>query len=163
MIEKNKFFKYIILTVISFSIILYFIFFAMKFIQVNDSISAYKTEIEKLKIKINKEKNKNKSIINVEENDINNMYFNKERDIFEDYIQNILNKYKMETNLYQSVINENNYAEIFINITLNAVDFFNLLYDIENDKKFISISSLSVKKEKNPYLNVIIKIGGYYK
>lgn len=163
MIEKNKFIRYIILTIISFSIILYFLFLFMKFIQINDSISELKIEIEKIKMKINKEKKKNKSIINVEENDINNMYFNKERVIFEDYIQNILHKYKMETNLYQSVINENNYAEIFINITLNAVDFFNLLYDIENDKKFITISSLSIKKEKNPYLNVIIKIGGYYK
>ena len=163
MIEKNKLRISIILIFGILLVLIYLLIFFIKYTEINDSISEYEMSIEKINLRIEKERNKSNTLKNIEGSDIDELYFNKRSEVFEDYMQKIFKKYRLKLNVYQSIISEKDYSEISVNMTINSVDFFKLISDIENDKKFMTITSISVRKDKTPELNVIMKIGGFYK
>lgn len=121
-----------------------------------------KKEISTLEKKI-EEETKNQKIIELYKRDfLKNGYFNKEN-IFENYIRDLLNKYKIKLAIYHSRLIEKNFSELDISFYAEARTFFIFLNTIENGEKVITVKYLSINKEKFPMLKVNIKLTGYYK
>lgn len=127
----------------------------------------YINETELSIIKLNKDIQKeirNQKIIEKTNKDfLTTAYFNKEENVFENYIRELFSKYNIKINIYQGKINEKNYSELDIGFTANAFDFFNLIKETEEGKKIIVIKRLSIIKGDQPNLKVTMKVGGFYK
>ena len=120
-------------------------------------------KLEDMEKSIKKEKNNNMKYGNIDSKYVENLYFEKESEYFEEYIRNVFNKYRIVPNLYQSKINDKKLSEINLDYKINAVDFFKLIYDIEKGEKLVMIKSFTIKKERDFNLKINMKLGGFYK
>lgn len=155
--------KRIIILIFAISLLTYFLLTLMRINAENDEKQLLLKKIEDNEKKIEKEKRNNNKLGNIDSQYVENLYFEKERDYFEDYIRSIFNKYKIIPTLYQSKLNEKKYSEINLDFKINSIDFFHLIYDLERGNKHVMIKSFTIKKDKDFNIKINMKLRGFYK
>ena len=159
--DRSMLMKYSIIAGIAIAIFIYLISVLVRFNSVMDKNNENEMKLNKLVRDISREQKSNEKLGDLNDEYINNLYFEKETDFF-DYIRKLFANYRVNVNIYQSKDNEKN-PEVILNFTMNSRDFFKLVRDMENGKKFLTIKSLTVKKEQIPNLKIYMKITGYYR
>jgi hypothetical protein len=161
-IDKKIFKKGIIISAIVVFLV-YFIFLIYSINKKQNEIRETENKIEMLLKNINQEIKTQQKIENSSKDFLKTAYFDKKEKFFENYIRNIFYKYKIKIDIYQSKLDEKEYAEIDLVFNADAFAFFNLVKDIENNEKIIVIKRLSVTKANMPVLKTSMSLGGYYK
>jgi hypothetical protein len=161
--NKNKIIKIIIISSLIFIVLIYIFNLVTRMQSRLNIIDDNKTKITKLEKSIKKEKKNKYNITVAGESFLKNAYFDKKTEYFEDYTRQLFGKYQVKIKIYQSKMDEKEYAEIYINFKSNVYDFFKLLNKIENGDKLVIIKDISVSKKDYPDLDVNMKLGAYYK
>jgi|GEM_PF-7040155 len=159
--NRQKVLKILVVFIIILLAFIYILNIFFRITDKNDVIKSAGNEIENLKKSIKVEKKIQKEI--KQKGDLESIYFIREENYFEKYIRDLFDKYNVNMKVYHSKINEENYSELEISFKINAFDFFKLINDIENNKKIIIIKKVSIKKDKEPFFKISMKLGGYYK
>lgn len=92
------------------------------------------------------------------------IFFSDEK-FFEEYIREIFNHNKAKISQYRIQIEdeEKDRGAISVLFDIPILHFFVLLWELEEGKKLIIIKSISVRKRNAPYVQVQLKLEGYYK
>jgi hypothetical protein len=150
----------IIISMISFFALVYIIFAVVRFNDLSNKSAETEIKLNQTVLDLKKEEKNNKKIGKLTNESIDGLFFQKDID-FITYVRKIFQKNNIKVNIYQS--NDNNKdLEVILNFNIQSDDFFKLVRDIEKGDKFISIKSLTVKKDQYPTLKIYMKITGYY-
>ncbi len=155
--------KRIIIIIFIISLLAYILIAMMRINAEDDLYRLTSKKVEDTEKKLEKEKNNNDKLGDIDSVYVENLYFKKESDYFEDYIRKVFIKYKVTPTLYQSKINDKKYSEINLDYKINSIDFFKLIYDLERDNKHVMIKSFTIKKDKDFNLKINMKLRGFYK
>jgi hypothetical protein len=163
MIDLNKRNIKFLLALIIIILLVYFVNLISRISNNSKSINDVQTKITDVKKEINKERKNKRFIENKDEKYIKNAYFNKNEKYFEKYVRELLARYNITINSYQSTKNEKDYSEVEVIFNVNAFTFFKLLNDMEEGNKIIVIKKMALIKENMPNFKISMELGGYYK
>lgn len=160
-IQVNK--KRLVVLVLILSIFSYSFIALLRVKTEKDNYDNALINIENIDKAIEKEEKNRKKLGNIDTKYVNNLYFDKDSDYFEEYMRGIFNKYNIKPNLYQSKMNDKKYSEMNLDFRINSIDFFKLLYSIEKGERMVNIKSFTVKKDRDNILKVNMKLRGYHR
>jgi hypothetical protein len=157
---ENK--KLLFIVVISLILFAYLVIFFMRFNNVSGEITEKELKIENVDLNIMKEKKNKEKTKNIDETYIRNLFFEHDTD-FVNYVRSVFQKYDSKLTIYQSTDSEKN---LIVNVTISVkvTDFFLMIKEIEEGKRFVSIRNMSIRKDIiYPNLKVTMKLEGFYR
>jgi flagella basal body P-ring formation protein FlgA len=159
--DKKHIITYSIILTVIILLFIYMITVMIRFNKSQDTLTTDEVKLNQLVINLNKEKRNSEKMANINNEKVTNLFFTADVDFYE-YIRSIFSRHRVNVNIYQSKDSDKN-LEVILNYNINTIEFFKIIKEIENGQKFLTINSVTVKKDNYPVLKIYMKITGYYR